>query len=1631
MMRFLITALAVILLPVCSLAQTGLPPFGSLDRIGLETRNNQDLNVVLAIPIMSSPGRGPNLNFSLIYNSTIWSNAGTVWTPSPNSAFFGWTTGYGTGNTTYTYSTRQTICDRNQGDVTYIYTTTYQNYQYTDAVGTAHPLGLSWQNVENDCTDTNTTTGTFSAYTTDGSGYLGTITALTPSFPVIRSNGGFTVGGSGITDTNGNYISPTIVSGSETDWTDSAGRVALKVITGTSTTLYEYLDPTGHYQTTTLNLSPVNIKTNFACTGVIEFAGTFSLPTSLVLPNNLTYTFTYEPSPGNSGYYTGRLQQVKLPTGGYYEYDYPGAHDSINCTDGTTLSMNRKVSDGTNSATWNYVRNTTSLTTTITTPQLADTPNANDMVVTFNSSNQETSRKIYANSPGTGTPLRTINTTWATNGTPATQTTILEDGSTQSKVATTYDSNGLLDSVSEYALGTGAPGSVFRTTAYTYQTSTNYTSRNILNLVTSKQIKNGSGTVQYRQDTAYDATTGDNQNCPTGVPQHIDSAYGCTFYYRGNPTSVTTYLTPATPANPITKNFTYDFFGNLLTAQVNCCQNKTWVYSATTQYSLPDSVTSGTSPSLKTTYSYYLPTGQVDTATDPNSLVTSFSYDYLRRPTLASQASGLSVSFSYDDVHFTSTTTATIDSSKSVQQIVAVDTLARPNLTTTEDASSNIYSKVSANYDFAGRAYQTSNPYTGTSPSYLTTTAFDVLGRPTTVTLPDSSATSYSYTTNSAIITDPAGVKRESFSDAAGRLSTIDEPDPTSGNSLTLSTSYVYSVLDQLTQITQGAQTRSYVYDALGRLNSATTPEAGTVCFGTVSSGVCQSNGYDPFDNLLYRTDARGVVTNYIYDSLNRLLGVTYPTVPTGVSAMPNNCETTGSPSNNANVCFTYGTSAVSYNNGQLITMTDGVGSENYTYNALEQLTKLQKVISGTTYTTQYAYNLAGQGTALTYPSGRVVQQSVDAIGRLCEVAPTTTGCGTAASPFATGLAYSAAGQMTGFKYGNGLYASFGFSPDRLQLNCIDYSTTNRGTTCTHDGTTKFGLSYSYPTAPSNNGLISSITDGVDNGRSATYTYDSLYRLVTAQTAGSTNYPAWGLSETYDRYGNRSKQTAIAGTCVTITCPQPSVTISATTNRLIGSPYAYDASGNMTNDGLNTMVYDAENHVVSVSNSNGTGTYTYDGNGRRIKKIGGGNTIITLFSGSQVLDEYYNGAGVTSPGNEYVYAGSLRVAIIQNGTSTYYWHNDHLSPRVRTDSSGNIADQRGTFPFGETWYTPNSSAPWVFTTYYRDVEAEGNDYAQARTYVGGLGRFSSPDPVSGSTSDPQSLNRYSYVRNMPHMLTDPFGTCPAVVENQNNSQSQDAKTGGGPNEFDPTEGFEAEPQGGSNQACAGTTPWYFGMGGGGGMVSIDGGEGFDPGDGGGGLLGDSNSTIPCPSTGCNMDANGNFIGPIYAPNGWYSNDCTGPYAKPSASNCGPFVYHPPQYAGYGLVGQNQSSYPNDGSILSQIMNDPALASNWTKTMNGASNFVTAATVVVAVEAAPVIGIEGAAALGPDGPIFGTRFMGNDPLLNAGDNLRIGWSYSRSTDEYVFRIGGDWLKSFMDNPHINLWPPSWWGGPPGP
>lgn len=61
-----------------------------------------------------------------------------------------------------------------------------------------------------------------------------------------------------------------------------------------------------------------------------------------------------------------------------------------------------------------------------------------------------------------------------------------------------------------------------------------------------------------------------------------------------------------------------------------------------------------------------------------------------------------------------------------------------------------------------------------------------------------------------------------------------------------------------------------------------------------------------------------------------------------------------------------------------------------------------------------------------------------------------------------------------------------------------------------------------------------------------------------------------------------------------------------------------------------------------------------------------------------------------------------------------------------------------------------------FTGKERDTES-GLDYFGARYYGSSMGRFQTPDPLGGHLKDPQTLNRYGYVRNNPLTLTDPTG----------------------------------------------------------------------------------------------------------------------------------------------------------------------------------------------------------------------------------------------------------------------------------
>jgi YD repeat-containing protein len=298
-----------------------------------------------------------------------------------------------------------------------------------------------------------------------------------------------------------------------------------------------------------------------------------------------------------------------------------------------------------------------------------------------------------------------------------------------------------------------------------------------------------------------------------------------------------------------------------------------------------------------------------------------------------------------------------------------------------------------------------------------------------------------------------------------------------------LSTSYTYNARGQLLQISQGQQTRTYQYDDLGRLTSSAVPETGNIA--TIFT-------YKDFGAVYQRTDPRNIVTTYSYDTLNRLKQTTY---------------SDQTPS----VTYTYGgAGAANFGTGRLTQTADGTGTQTLQYDSMGRSTQFSRVIGGNPYTTQYAYS-GGQLSSITYPSGRTVAMTPDAIGRLGSI-------GSNGSNLLTVGAYNAAGQITNLAYGDGMEESYGYNDQLQLLSLVAGSTT----------TPALNLTYNYGSA--DNGEIQGITDNITASQSTSYVYDELGRLKTAQTTYLASSGTWKLGFKYDRYGNRFAQIPKGGT---------------------------------------------------------------------------------------------------------------------------------------------------------------------------------------------------------------------------------------------------------------------------------------------------------------------------------------------------------------------------------------------------------------------------------------------------------------------------------------------------------------------
>jgi hypothetical protein len=94
----------------------------------------------------------------------------------------------------------------------------------------------------------------------------------------------------------------------------------------------------------------------------------------------------------------------------------------------------------------------------------------------------------------------------------------------------------------------------------------------------------------------------------------------------------------------------------------------------------------------------------------------------------------------------------------------------------------------------------------------------------------------------------------------------------------------------------------------------------------------------------------------------------------------------------------------------------------------------------------------------------------------------------------------------------------------------------------------------------------------------------------------------------------------------------------------------------MTARGSQTLTWDVENRLISVS---GGASFVYDGNGNRVMKTEGGETIL-------YVNQYYEKNLTTGVVTTYYYLGGKLVAM-REGTDLKYTHDDHLSRHLRDD----------------------------------------------------------------------------------------------------------------------------------------------------------------------------------------------------------------------------------------------------------------------------------------------------------------------------------------------------------------------------
>lgn len=898
----------------------------------------------------------------------------------------------------------------------------------------------------------------------------------------------------------------------------------------------------------------------------------------------------------------------------------------------------------------------------------------------------------------------------------------------------------------------------------------------------------------------------DDLNCGCGFVRQYDP----TTAYRGNVTSVKTYSNAASPGAGTTRTNTvvYDILGNATEITVNCCRRKTFTYTDAYKFAYPETETRGDAPrQLSTSAAYDFNTGLVASEVDENEQVTTFSYDAetQRLARVEQPAGGGSTEFFHEPQirvgpdntpRYSRTFTRTyFDSGRAVESHQYFDGRGAVVRTFNSYTAAQGWVTTDIEYDPMGRVLRASNPYYSageTAPInaagwWTTSNVIDKLGRVAELTLPDGAKVTSQFAGKVTTATDQAGRQRRQVADALGRVVEVHEPDA-AGNLGTLTspaqkTTYEYDALDNPTKARQagsyqgGAQVtqeRVFRYDSLSQLThqkqveaAARLDDAGAVA---ASGGQwSQVTKYDAWGNVTDGYDARGVHTQITYDTLNRVDAVTYSDGTPAVDYTYDEArvDAQGRPYANRGRLTRVATAAIT---DDAITDRAPATSQEYDYDGVGRVVAQRQGVGADTYSVGYKYNWAGQLTEQKYPSGRVVKQSYDEAAQLV-----SAGNANGTQLYASGLRYTAHGGLASMALGNGTNESVEYN-SRLQVRTHTLTSPRSAVTQSEEVIQRY--SYKY-------GQVDQATGGVDEAKNAgqigkvesliggnltapakqweeRFSYDTIGRLTQAsESRGDNNQLTWRNTYGYDRFGNRYQHQSENPQALGYT-PVEASDVDRTTNRLAAPTtkapgVEYDYAGQVTRDAkfrLKQFQYDANGRMTRAANldKSGATTAVYDGMGQRVQTMYAGQARVMVYDIIGCVVAEYGAAEQDGGGLRYIFTdqqGSTRAVL--NAAGGVVARKDYAP--FGEEISGGIG-QRASVP----GYSGLDETRQQYAQTERDRET-GLDHTWWRKYDSAAGRWTSPDPYNGSmtVSDPQSLNRYSYVQNDPVNFVDPTG----------------------------------------------------------------------------------------------------------------------------------------------------------------------------------------------------------------------------------------------------------------------------------